>query len=126
MNRGKLVSHLNKIAECDDFLVDQGIDLGSLDTAHLVEACSERLIGGLGRSDEELRECLSEWLNLSVIQPSEKAAGKYYNANLAKFSLLCYNALDATRDERSASYLPRMLYQGQIQDTRTLIEARKK
>ena len=35
---------------------------------------------------------------------------KYYNANLAKFALMCYNAVDGTRDIRSASALPRFLF----------------
>lgn len=34
----------------------------------------------------------------------------FYNSNLAKFVLLCYNAVDGTRDTRSASALPRSLY----------------
>jgi LETM1-like protein len=124
MNRGKVITHIKKITDCDEFLVNEKIDLETLESVHLVEACSERMIGGPGWSDEELRECLSEWLKLSVVQPAAKLqqGEQYYNSNLATFSLLCYNALDATRDDRSASYLPRTLFQGQIKDTQDLIE----
>lgn len=124
MNRGKIVAHLKKISECDEFLVQEGIDLNSLDTVQLLEVCNERCIAVPGRSDEELRDSLGEWLKMSVIQPSAKLqqGDLHYNSNLAKFSLLCYNALDATRDDNCASYLPRTLFQGQIQGTKASIE----
>lgn len=126
MNRGKVISHIKKISDCDEFLINAAIHLSSLDSSHLIEACNDRFIGGPGRTDDELRESLGEWLNLAVVQPNTKlqqAGGQqFYNANLARFSLLCYNALDAARDERSASYLPRNLFQGQMQNTPDLIE----
>eukprot|EP00797_Seminavis_robusta_P011965 Sro1917_g305290.2 (270) ;mRNA; r:4174-4983 len=125
MARGKVVAHLQKIEEGDSFLVQEGIDLASLDSTHLAEACGQRFIGGPDRTDEELRESLEEWLKLAVTQPSEKlqeSGQLFYNANLARLSLLCYHAMDGTRDSRSASYLPRILFQGQILQTPGLIE----
>ena len=117
MRRGKICSHIKKISDGDEFLVGESIDLSTLDPTHLVDACNERCIGGPGRSDEELRECLGEWLKLSVVQPSERVqeTSQFYNSNLARLSLLCYFGLDASRDARSTSYLPRLLYQGQMQ-----------
>lgn len=116
MNRGKVISHIRRITESDEFLVNEKVDLNSLDSAHLVEACRERLIGGPGRDDDELRTYLSEWLNAAVVQPSARLqqSGQqlHYNSNLARLSLLCYFALDGTRDQRSSSYLPRLLFQG--------------
>lgn len=116
MTRGKVVGHLKKVTDADEFLVNEAVDLSTIESSHLVEACSERLIGGLGRSDEELRETLREWLDLAVVQPTARVqqTGQYYNANLARCALLCYHALDGTRDPRSASYLPRLLFQGQF------------
>jgi hypothetical protein len=116
MTRGKVVSHLKKVTDADEFLVNESIDLSTLESTHLLEACGERLIGGPGRSDDELRKSLGEWLNLCVVQPSTRVqqTGEYYNSNLARLALLCYYAVDATRDPRSASCLPRLLFQGQI------------
>ena len=117
MRRGKVISHIKKISDGDEFLVGESIDLSSLSPTHLVEACTERCIGGPGRSDDELRDCLGEWLKLSVEQPTDRVqeTGQFYNSNLARLSLLCYYGLDASRDARSTSYLPRLLYQGQMQ-----------
>lgn len=124
MARGKVVSHLKKVTDADEFLVNESIDLDTLESTHLIEACSERLIGGPRRSDEELRKSLGEWLNLSVVQPAARVqrTGEYFNSNLARLALLCYYAVDATRDPRSASYLPRLLYQGQVLSSPLAIE----
>ena len=116
MRRGKVISHIKKISDGDEFLVGEAIDLSTIDSTHLVEACTERCIGGPGRSDDELRDCLGEWLKLSVVQPTDRVqeTGHFYNSNLARLSMLCYYGLDASRDARSTSYLPRLLYQGQM------------
>lgn len=113
--RGKVLNNLKQIEESDEFLVEQNVDLSSLSTTVLQEACNSRLIGGIGRSDEEMILHLSKWLELAVKQPDRitKQGNLYYNANLARVALLAYNAIDAARDERSTSYLPRLLFQGQ-------------
>ena len=36
----------------------------------------------------------------------------YYNGNMARVVLMCYNAVDGTRDARSDSRLLRAMYQG--------------
>jgi len=115
MRRGKVISHIKKISDGDEFLVGEAIDLSTIGSAHLFEACTERFIGGPGRSDDELRESLGEWLKLSVVQPTARVqeTGQFYNSNMAYLALLCYFGLDASRDARSTSYLPRLLFQGQ-------------
>jgi len=127
MNRGKVISHIQKISSGDEFLVNEDIDLSTIGSTHLLAACNERLIGGLGKSDDELRESLGEWLNLAVKEPAERVqqTGQFYNAKLARLSLLCYYALDSSRDPRSSSYLPRLMYQGQLLQS-NLIEDKKK
>jgi hypothetical protein len=117
VTRGKICNQLKKIADADEFLVKQKVDLDSLSTASLLEACSDRMIGGPGRSDEELRQGLADWLKLAVSQPKNRVeqTGEVYNENLARTALLSYYALDGARDVRSASHLPRLLFQGQTQ-----------
>lgn len=116
VQRGKVLSRLKQIKDSDDFLVAQKVDLNSLSERILEEACNERLIGGPGRTNEEMIEGLSSWLDLAVNKPTKISSktGLYYNENMCRFTLLCYNAVDGTRDERSASYFPRLLYQGQL------------
>ena len=114
--RGKVLNILTQITASDEFLVDQNIDLNGLSTDLLQEACSKRLIGGPGRTNKEMIDALSSWLELSVRQPSEKLGRKplHYNGNLARVALLSYNAIDAARDSRASSFLPRVMYQGQL------------
>jgi len=114
--RGKIVNNLKQIEMADEFLVKENVDLNSLSSVLLEETCSARLIGGPGRSNNEMVEGLEAWLDLSVRQPKEivKESGKHCNANLLRTALLSYNALDGARDGRAASYLPRLLFQGQI------------
>jgi hypothetical protein len=113
MSRGKLVERITKITEADNFLVDEKVDLGSLSTARLLEACNDRLMGGPGRTDEELRSYLSGWLNLAVRQPNERVAetGKEYNGAVARAAMMSFYAAEGARDSRSASYLPKALLQ---------------
>jgi hypothetical protein len=117
MARAILCNQLKKIEDADEFLVKQKVDLDSLSTARLLEACNDRLIGGPGYSDEELRQGLADWLDLAVLQPNNRVeqTGEFYNGNLARTALLSYYSMDGTRDARSASYLPRLLFQGQMQ-----------
>jgi hypothetical protein len=113
--RGKVLNSLKQIEVSDEFLAEQNIDLKTLSTTMLQDACHARLIGGIGRSDEEMIDGLSKWLDLAVKQPTRisKQGNLYYNSNLARAALLAYNAVDAARDERATSYLPRLLFQGQ-------------
>lgn len=115
MRRGTILAHIQKIGEGDNFLVGENIDLGTLSTARLLEACSDRMIGGPRRSDEELRQGLSDWLDLAVIQPNNRTtvSGESFNDNLARTALLSYYSVDAARDERSSSFLPRLMFQGE-------------
>lgn len=114
--RGAVLTHIQKIAEADDFLVNEKVDLDSLSTARLLEACSDRCIGGPGRSDDELREALSDWLDLTVVEPTSRSltSQESFNGNLARTALLSYYSVEGARDSRSASFLPRLMFQGQL------------
>ena len=103
----------------DEFLVNEDIDLKSIPSELLAEACSARLIGGQGWSDAERVEALSSWLQATEIQPREVTKGGkiHYNGNMARVVLMCYNAVDSTRDARSDSALARSMYQGQKQES---------
>ena len=116
MRRGNVVAHAQKISEADSFLVGENVDLESLSTVRLLEACNDRLIGGVGRSEEELRKDLSDWLDLAVVQPATRTAvtGEEFNGNLARAALMGYYSLEAVRDQRCTSYLTRSLFQGQL------------
>ena len=112
--RGQVVNHIQKVAMADEFLFKQDIDLTTISGDLLLEACNLRLIGGPGRSDDELREGLKQWLNAVVAEPKVQTdANMQYNSNLARAALMGYNAVDGARDDRSSSYLPRLLFQGQ-------------
>lgn len=114
--KGKVLNHLQILSDADEFLVSQNVDLDTLSGDLLLEACNRRLIGGANHSEETLRAGLASWLNLSVKEPT-KVVGKTgleYNANLARLSLLCYHAVDGARDARASSYLPRLMFQGQV------------
>jgi LETM1-like protein. len=69
--RGKILNTLKQIENADRFLVEQNIDLTSLNTELLQEACSARLIGVLGRSHEEMVEGLASWLETAVKYPEK-------------------------------------------------------
>lgn len=116
MRRGTVVAHVQKIAETDNFLVNEKVSLEGLSTSRLLEACNDRMIGGTGRSDEELRQDLSNWLDLAVVKPNQRieTTGEEFNENLARTALMGYYSLEAARDPRNASYLPRILFQGQL------------
>ena len=114
LKRGQVLNHLQKLAEIDNFLVDENIDLAELSTARLLEACNDRMIGGPGRSDEELRKQLAEWLDLSVNEPAKRIEDtkEYFNENLARTALMSFYCIEGASDERSASCLPRLMYSG--------------
>jgi hypothetical protein len=114
--RGQLLNHITRVMDSDEFLINQSVPLESLSTVRLVEACNDRCIGTLGRSDEELRQQLSSWLQHAVLEPKKRTqtTREHYNGNLARAALMCYYAMDAVRDDRSSSYLPRMLLKSGI------------
>ena len=91
------------------------MEVDSISSDLLAEACSARLIGGPGWTDNERREALSSWLREVEVDPREAAKGGkvHFNGNLARAALMCYNAVDGTRDVRADSSLMRAMYQGQ-------------
>ena len=115
MRRGTVLTHIQKIAEADKFLVNENVDLGTLSTASLLEACNDRMIGGPARSKEEMQKGLSNWLDLAVVEPSNRiaASGEVFNENYARAILLCYFAVEGVRDARCSSALPRLLFSEQ-------------
>ncbi len=117
-----LAKHLESVTLADEFLVEQKIDVDSIDSLLLQEACSARLIGGPGWTDEERREGLLNWLEQMEIVPKEEShnGAGYFNGNLARAALMCYHAVDGTRDLRADSRLLRVMYQGQLKDSTTL------
>jgi len=72
MKRGQIFNHVQKLNDIDNFLVDERVDLDNLSTARLLEACSDRMIGGPGQNDEEMREHLKNWLDLGVNEPAKR------------------------------------------------------
>ncbi|KAL3768618.1 hypothetical protein ACHAWO_009637 [Cyclotella atomus] len=98
--------HIQSVTLADEFLISQSIDLQSIHSQLLVETCSSRLIGGPDWSEEELRRGLGVWL--------EEVMGLvYFNGDLARAVLMCYNAIEA-RDGRSDSRLGRVMYRGEM------------
>jgi hypothetical protein len=110
-----VVKHIESVTMADEFIVNNMVDVNSIDSTLLAEACSARLIGGDGWTDEERREALVAWLEETEIAPREatKNGEGYFNGNLARAALMCYNAVDAVRDSRSDSKMLRLMYQGQ-------------
>eukprot|EP00534_Pseudo-nitzschia_fraudulenta_P011177 CAMPEP_0201210904 /NCGR_PEP_ID=MMETSP0851-20130426/181237_1 /ASSEMBLY_ACC=CAM_ASM_000631 /TAXON_ID=183588 /ORGANISM="Pseudo-nitzschia fraudulenta, Strain WWA7" /LENGTH=417 /DNA_ID=CAMNT_0047499765 /DNA_START=39 /DNA_END=1292 /DNA_ORIENTATION=+ len=115
MKRGQLLTHVQKVNEIDNFLVDERVNLDDLSTARLLEACSDRMIGGPGQSDDEMRNHLNNWLDLGVDQPAKRCeeTGEHFNSNLAKMTLMGFYCISGARDDRSASYLSRYMYSSQ-------------
>uniref|UniRef100_A0A7S2R1P5 Letm1 RBD domain-containing protein n=1 Tax=Eucampia antarctica TaxID=49252 RepID=A0A7S2R1P5_9STRA len=114
--RGRVLAEIKKMTNSDEFLVNQKVDLNTIRSDLLVEACTARLISAPGRTDEEMRASLANWLEMAVVQPASYAqkTGLQYNANLVRTVLLSYHAIDAARDSRASSYLPRLMFQGQL------------
>eukprot|EP00985_Skeletonema_marinoi_P013861 scaffold6934_cov105-Skeletonema_marinoi.AAC.3 len=117
------LKHIESVALADGFIIDQNVDIDLINSNLLSEACSARLIGGPGWTDEERKEALFRWLKETEVKPraAVEAGAGHYNGNLARAALMCYNALDATRDPRSDSRLMRSLYQGQMVDPMKMI-----
>ncbi|KAL3940778.1 MAG: hypothetical protein SGBAC_004736 [Bacillariaceae sp.] len=115
MRRGAVLTHIQKLTDADKFLVNEN-------------ACTERMIGGPGRTKDELRKGLSDWLDLAVVEPSSRIAesGEDFNENFARAALLCYYAVDGARDARSSSALPRLLFNGQHEASKTAESEGKK
>jgi hypothetical protein len=112
MKRGQILNHVQKLNNIDNFLVEENINLNDLSTARLLEACNDRMIGGPGQTDEEMRKHLRNWLELGVNQPAKriKESGEYFNCNLAKMALMSFYCISGARDDRSTSYLSRSMY----------------
>jgi LETM1-like protein len=106
--RGRVVGHILKVAESDDFLITNNMNLTHIPKRFLQEACSERLMGVLGLSTDELRQQLGDWLALNT--PVE-GAGKYYNDNVARLALMGYYSCWAARGDQAALRLAPLLYQ---------------
>lgn len=115
VTRGKLLNQIKKVTESDEFLVNEAVDLEELGKSRLVEACTDRLIGSIGRSEEEMRENLADWLDHVAVKPANRIreTGEFFNGGLARAAMMCYSATQAAKDERATSYLPRLLFQGQ-------------
>jgi hypothetical protein len=107
VTRGRVVGHIRKVAESDDFLVTNSMNLTTIPKRFLQEACSERLMGVLGLSAGELRQQLADWLALTM--PSADS-GEFYNDNVARLALMGYYSCWAARDGQSALQLPPLLY----------------
>ncbi|KAL7528951.1 hypothetical protein ACHAWF_002781, partial [Thalassiosira exigua] len=115
-----VVKHIESVTLADEFLVDQEVDLASVDPVLLAEACSARLIGGQGWTDDERREALASWLRETEVAPREVVAAavaeggtRHFHGNLARAALMTYNVVDGTRDARADSMLLRAMYRGQ-------------
>lgn len=124
MQRGRLVGHLRKVAECDTFLVNTNVNISTIPTWLLRETCSDRLMGSAGMSTEALQARLQEWLTLIEAEPrqrleSSSTASQYYNDNLARTALMGYYAMQGTQDEGTACTLPRALYRSSTRSTET-------
>lgn len=109
IKRGAVVSYAKHLAKGDEFLVGQKVDLKSLSTNVLRDACNERMIRSWGMNDKELRRELQSWLNLAVIQPKTRVekTNSYFNENLARAVLMGYHAVDSIRHPAS---LPTFLH----------------
>jgi hypothetical protein len=111
IDRTAVLSHLKSVSVCDEFLVNQEVDVNSLTGSTLAEACSDRMIATLGSSEADMRNKLGAWLRYAAIIPARRTqtTGEHHNANLARSALMCYYAMDALRQKQSAAPLPRLL-----------------
>lgn len=119
MTRGRLLGHITKVEQADDFLVGAQIDLDSIPHKLLREACGDRFIDNPVSSEEEMRLQLANWLDLTVHEPAAKLQNKealYHNGNMARMVLMAYNCMESTRAPSSASTIPRLLYTGTSKD----------
>jgi hypothetical protein len=113
LHRGKVVTHLKKVTEADDFLVQADVDLDSIAPRLLRDACSDRMLGGPDWTPSELRQGLRDWLQLAVTEPASRLAHTdgdlYYNGNVARLVLMgfygCQGARGVGRVEPTLSQL---------------------
>lgn len=111
IHRKNVLNHIQQVTLNDEFLINEAVDINSLSGEALVETCNDRLIPTVDVSENEMRRKLNTWLRYSAIVPGRRTreTNEYFNANLARSALLCYNALDSMRHQPSASKLPRLV-----------------
>ena len=129
LHRNKVVSHLRKVTEADDFLVQAVIDLESISPRLLQEACRDRMVGGPDWTPTELRAGLQEWLRVAVQEPSQVLLVSssssnstlpnklYYNGNVMRMALMAFYGCQAARGVgRTEPTLAQLLLLKQQQD----------
>ena len=112
MRRVQVLNHLRKVKDADEFLVNEGVNLDSLNFQLLSQTCADRCISVMGRSETDMRDQLQIWLESTTVDPAERleGTGYRYNGILARSALMTYFAVADTVDTTSASVLPRMLF----------------
>ena len=132
LHRNKVVAHLQKVANADDFLVQAGIALNSIPPRLLQEACRDRMLGGPDWDVSELQAGLQEWLRVTALEPAHHLAGAarplYYNGNVMRMALMGFYACQGARGVgRVEPTLPQLLLGTQLPSsaTTTKIEDKK-
>ena len=112
MRRVQVLNHLRKVKDADEFLVNEGVNMDSLNFQLLSQTCADRCISVMGRSETDMRDQLQIWLESTTVDPAERleGTGYRYNGILARSALMTYFAVADTVDTTSASVLPRMLF----------------
>lgn len=125
MTRGKLITHLQKVEQADDFIMSTKVNITTISPQLLREACNDRLIGTPKSTITELQSSLAEWLTLvqsptvadgATLTASNAAttASKptiHYNSNLARAALFSFYGLQGLRHDRNEqSAMPRLLF----------------
>ena len=87
LNRNELANMIKKIKDSDDFL--DATDLKRMTKREVEEACRERLIPVVKRSDSELRRDLNTWLDVTCT-PQDSVVGKYSNEQNRRLVMLGY------------------------------------
>jgi hypothetical protein len=114
LHRGKVVTHLKKVTEADDFLVQADVDLDSIAPRLLRDACADRMLGGPDWTPSELRQGLRDWLTLAVTEPASRLeqtnGDMYYNGNVARLVLMGFYGCQGARGVgRVEPTLPQLL-----------------
>lgn len=126
IRRGRLLGHLRKVTDADDFLVQAEIDLTSINKRLLIQACADRLLSGPGRTEDDLRQSLQDWLTCAVHEPAarlRKDPTLHYNGNMCRLALMAYYSCLSVRDPRSECELPRLLFSTNASGSNTLEES---
>jgi len=105
MLRSKVLEHLKVVEESDQFLINEKVNLDSLNRDTLLDSCQLRFIGNPQSTEDELRSGLASWLKYS-----SKRENTSENENVKKIAMLCYNAVLTVKDPRCASALPRIMF----------------